>query len=83
MEFSKSCLDIKHSTDRHTNELILNEFLEIVKHYRIESSVYKIVTGSGSNMVKAFNEEHIDLFVSYLNEILDGTCFLVLNVKNS
>lgn len=50
-------------TGSHNNEKIFKMFMDVVNEYKIGDKIFKIISDGASNMVKAFNKEHIDKYI--------------------
>ena len=61
-------INSKQLTGSHNNEKIFQSFMETVNEFKIGDKIFKIVSDGASNMVKAFNKEHID---EYIDNFLD------------
>ena len=68
----KCILGVKRLLGSHTNAIIYKEFLELAKEFNIENKLYKIITDGGSNMVKAFDNTHLEEFCSLFDELLES-----------
>ena len=64
-------IGVKHITGSHTNALIYDKFVETVNEYNIEKKIFKIVSDGGSNMVKAFDSNHVDQYIEDFFNVLD------------
>ena len=69
----KCIIGIKRLLGSHTNDSIYREFVEITKEFGIEAQLYKIITDGGSNMVKAFDETHLEEYCSLFDELMADT----------
>ncbi|CAF0834838.1 unnamed protein product [Brachionus calyciflorus] len=61
----------KHIIGSHTNESIFNYFLDVINEYKIDNKVFKILSDGASNMVKAFDSDHISEYVDTFLELCD------------
>ena len=61
-----SCIRLK---GHHTNDVIYSNFEAEIQAYGLEDKIHKIITDSGSNMVKAFN---VNSKLSEMNSKIDN-----------
>ncbi|CAF0800840.1 unnamed protein product [Brachionus calyciflorus] len=68
----KALLCCKQLVGSHTNESIFAAFLEITSEYKIEKKVFKILSDCASNMIKAFDNDHIGEYLENFLELFES-----------
>jgi hypothetical protein len=67
----KCIIGVRRLIGSHTNTLIYEEFVKLAKEYGIEDKLFKVISDGGSNVVKAFDEAHMDQYCAMFDELLD------------